>query len=570
LRFPRALGPDLAAAVTIGAVSIPQAMAFALVAGVPAQHALYAMIVPGFVAAFLRRSPHLVTGATNTAALLVASLLASLNLPAGSGLGPTLAAVCLIAGLAQTAVGLSGLARLARYVSPAVVMGFTLGAAVLIAVGQLPALLGLEAAPAANAIAELLRIAGSLERVDPQALGLSAVTLAVIIGARALHPRLPGPLLAVGAGAVAVALLDGSGAATPELLGAVPRALPTPTLPDTDPAALRRLVGPALALAVLGMAENVSVGKSLARRTGAAFHAGTELRAQGVANLAGSLFGALPSSVSWTRSAVSLQAGARTPAAGMLGSLAVLLAVLAAGPATRFVPLASVAAVVLWIALRMVRLEDLQRIRRADRADFSVLIVTFGATLLFDLELAVFAGVGISLALVVHRAGLLRLSEFARAGSGELREIPLDPETGSAPITLLQAEGDLFFGVADELEQRLDAVASAGTRAIVLRLKRTHAIDGSASEALARFCERFHTRGGILLLCGLRPDMRRRIERSELGRALGADAIDETAGRPFESLERAIERARRHLGAPRDARLLRDAQHVDVESSWSI
>jgi SulP family sulfate permease len=357
------------------------------------------------------------------------------------------------------------------------------------------------------------------------------------------------------------------------LLGEVPRRLPPLSLPLVSLRALEELAAPALALALVGMTEVVSIGRSLAARSGRPLHADRELLAQGAANLASAFFACLPSSVSWTRSAVSLEAGARTPLSVIVASLTVAAVVLAAAPLARFVPLAAVAGVVLWIAVRMVRPEVLARMRRADRADFAVLVTTAVATLVMPLPLAVFSGVVLSLGLVVSRASLLHVSELCRTVAGHLVERPVDGDTGKDRVTLLQLEGDLFFGVAEELEARLDAVAANGARGLVLRVRRTHALDGAAAEALVRFVTRFRAGGGEIALCGLHPALERRVRRAGLAAALGPRAIFEPGARPFAALERAFAAVQHALGdAPglHAVRAVPGEEDTAEPAGWSI
>jgi SulP family sulfate permease len=564
----------LVAGLTVGLVSIPQAMAFALIAGVPPQVALLTMIVPGFVAGFFRDSPHLAAGATNTAALLVGGVLATTPLVPTYGSTAVLSGLCVIIGLTKCAVGFAGLGRLSRYVSPAVVLGFTLGAAALLCLGQLPNALGIQGANPRGLLHVLAPGALALRSLDPRAVALTTGTVAGIALVSRATRRAPAPLLALIVAALATHAMRWDGEGGLLTVGSIPSRLPRPSWPVLSPTALATLLPAGLAIALVGMSEVVSIGKAIALRTGQPLHADRELRAQGFANLASSLFPCLPSSVSWTRSAASIEAGARSPAAVTFASLTVLGTMLFAAPLARFVPLAAVAGVVIWIAVRMVSIAELRRVSRSNTADLVVLVVTAALTLMVDLHIAVFGGVALSLGLVISRASLLRVSELQRGSAGLLVERPIDERTGCAPIAILQAEGDLFFGVAEELEQRLGCVASRGARGIVLRLKRTLAIDGAAAAALARFATTHRGRGGVLALCGLRPELEVSIARSDLAPALGHHALFETSDRPFASLAAALREVQSALGLPLGLEQIRTAEtdlHGDAaDSSWSV
>jgi SulP family sulfate permease len=567
------IGHDFVAGLTVGLVSIPQAIAFALIAGVPPQVALLTMIVPGFVAGFFRDSPHLASGATNTAALLVGGVLATTPLVPAYGETAVLSGLCVIVGLTKSAVGFAGLGRLSRYVSPAVVLGFTLGAAALLCLGQLPNAFGAHVATGRGLLHAIATGELSLRRLDLRPAALTAGTVAAIALLLRAAPRAPAPLLALIAAALATHGMGWDAEGGLQTVGSIPSRFPPPSWPTLSPNVLAALLPAGLAIALVGMSEVVSIGKAIALRTGQPLHADQELRAQGFANLASSLFPCLPSSVSWTRSAASTEAGARSPAAVTFASLTVLVAMLFASPLARYVPLAAVAGVVIWIAARMVSIEELSRVMRSNTADPVVLLVTAALTLVVDLHIAVFGGVALSLGLVISRASLLRVSELQRGAAGHLVERPTDERTGNAPIAILQAEGDLFFGVAEELEQRLASVAARGARGIVLRLKRTLAIDGAAAAALARFALSHRASGGVLALCGLRPELEARITRSELAAVLGHHALFETSDRPFASLEAALRQVQSELGFPPGLGQVRSADaevQGDAADSWSV
>ena len=567
----RSLRGDLAAGVTVGLVSIPQALAFGLVAGVPAEHAVYTMIVPGIVASFVRDSPYLAAGATNTAALMVGAALAGSALPATYGVPAVLGTLCLIVGAAKLAAGLLGLGRLARYVSPAVVRGFTVGAALLLVLGELPHAVGVEASARGSSLARLGALAGARAGVSVAALALAAGSVGLIALLRRIAPRIPGALVALVAAAAGCHLLGWDAAGTVVFSGAIPHGLPRFAAPAIQPSALLGLAPSGLALALVGMTEVVSIGKAIAAITGRPLKTDRELRGQGLANLASAFFACLPSSVSWSRSAVALEAGATTTASVLFAALTVAAATLAGGPLVQRVPLAAVAGVVISIALGMLWPRAEENGVRWDRADRAVLAVTAAATLLLPLPAAVLSGVALSLGLVLHRASLLHVSEYRATPSGRLVERPVDAETGRSTVTVLALEGDLFFGVADELERLLLEVAARGARGIVLRVRRTHAIDGAAAAALARFTVAYRARGGALAVCGLHAALRPRFEHSGLGRALGDDALFEPGDTPFGALARALERVRGELGlAPAEAPLRRTSDAEGEGEGWSI
>lgn len=567
---------DAIAGVTGGVLAIPQGIAFALIAGMPPEHGLYAMILPTIVAALLRDSPYLVTGATNTSALVIGSLLATLAVGEERALAVMLSIVLLV-GVIQILVGVLHLGDIGRYISQAVLVGFTFGAASLIFVGQVPNVLGVAVDGPALLIEQLISIAAAAPNADTRTVAIGALTWLILYVCSRLSRAIPAAMIAIAASAGIVFALDwGSGPGALAMVGDIPAAFPALTFPALDLALARDVSGAAAALAILGMVETLSIGKAVSSQARIPFHANQELTAQGAGNVVGAFFGCLPSSASWTRSAINLQLGARTRYAGVIAGFTVLVTMLIAAPYARFAPVASLAAVIMWIALHMVDKTAARYVWRWSRADRGVMLLTYASTVVFPIQYAIYFGVLASLALLVRRAGRLRLVEMVASGPREFHEIELDEHTGSHPITLLQLEGDLFFGVVDALEEELERVAARGAQVIVIRLKRAHAIDATAAEALADFATRFAGRGGRLVLCGLRPDLHAQIARSHLGEVLGSENLIATEKQVYGSIRQAIESAKRELvaggelgaDAPPPIRLA--AADASSVASWTI
>ena len=548
-RLP-ALLTDVTAGVTTGVLSLPQGMAFAVIANVPPQCGLYAMIVPTIVAAIFRDSPYMVTGSTNTSALVVGALLGTLPEVREHLADPVsvMLLITLIMGLVQVAAGCLRLGSLGRYVSKPVLVGFTIGAGALIIIGQLKNVLGLHGATAVLLFDEIGKLATHIPETDFRAVAVAAATLAVVWLCARGSRLIPGALLAICAAGAMTALLgwnaENGGIA---MLGAVPRELPHLTTPAFSLSLFDDVLGPALAIALLGAVETISIGKAVSARANIKFFPNQELVAQGGGNIAGAFFGCMPSSASWTRSVVNMQMGARTRWAGALAGLTVLAFVVALAPWARFVPKAALGAVVLWIAACMIDLKTARRVWDWSRRDGAVMLITIVAILFLKIQYAIFIGIIASLLVLLHNAGKLHMSELVAVGDNHFHELEIDAQTGGAPLVLLQLEGDLFSGVMEELEDRLAQIAAHGARVIVIRLKRIHGLDASALETLASFAARFKAQGGRLLICGLRPEMYTRLSRSELRESLGAENLIPMEEKVHASVRKALQMARTHL-----------------------
>ena len=572
----RALRGDLLAGVTTGILSVPQGIAFALIAHVPPEHGLYAMIVPTIVAALIRSSPFLVTGATNTSALVVGSLVGSFALGREEAV-PMMLLIVLLMGVIQITAAILRLGAVARYVSQAVLVGFTLGAATLIFTDQIHNVLGIPAASSLRLFEEIEHLLPQLSSTEPRAVAIAAVTWAILFACARFSPAIPGAMIAVIACAFGASALGWEqGPSAVAVVGELPAKLPRPTMPLLAVSADRvePILAASVAIAVLGMVEAISIGKALSAKAQVKFHANQELFAKGAGNVAGAFFGCLPTSASWTRSAINLQMGSKTRWVGVISGLTVLGIMLVFAPAGRYVPRACLGAIIMWIAVVMVDLGSARYVWRWSRTDAVVLVITYASTLLFPIQYAIYFGVVASLGMLVRRAGELQMVEMVEVAPRMVREIEIDSETGSSALTLLALEGDLFFGVVEELEDKLARIAANGTQAIIIRLKRAHAIDATAAEALANFAAHFHAQGGRLTLCGLKPELRERIARSHLGEVLGEENLLLTDARSFGSLRRAIDAARRDILQRGDLRGRPLVRHAPGEagggSSYSI
>jgi sulfate permease, SulP family len=545
---------DLLAGVTTGILAVPQGIAFALIAHVPPEHGLYAMIVPTIVAALIRSSPFLVTGATNTSALVIGGLVAAFASDPAEAV-PMMLLITLLMGLIQVSAGVLKLGVFGRYVSQAVLVGFTLGAATLIFADQIRNVLGVPVESSPRLLQTLENLLPQLGVIDPRSLAIALTTWIVVIACARISPLIPGAMIAIvvtAAAAWALGWEDGRQAV--RVVGEVPSSLPRLTMPPVALERAHQVLPASFAIAILGMVEAISIGKALSAKAQVKFYANQELTAKGVGNVVGAFFGCMPTSASWTRSAINLQMGSKTRWVGVISGLTVLAIMLLLGPGARYVPRACLGAIIMWIAVSMVDLESARSVWRWSRADAIVLVMTYVSTLVFAIQYAIYLGVVMSLAMLVRRIGQLQVVEMVEVAPRVYREIEIDAQTGSSALVLLGLEGDLFFGVVEELEEHLSRIAANGARVIIIRMKRAHAIDATAAESLATFALQFQARGGRLMLCGLKPDLHAQIVRSHLGDVLGPDNVLLTDRRYHGSLRRAIARARRKMPGRGDLR----------------
>lgn len=552
------LRKDLVAGLTVSVVEVPQAMAYALVAGVPAQYGLYASIIQGVIGALLSSSQHLTTGPTNTQALLVAATVTRLVEPTSASLYLELVfGLTFLKGLIQLAFAAARFGEMVRYVSQSVIVGVAAGAGVLIAIGQLPNFLGIELARSSHRLPGAL---GTIERMWPHAwdvnawaVGIGVLSLLVWLGARWISRFMPAALLAIVAGAIAV-WASGAHDRVP-VIGALPRAFPQLHVPMSAWTHGHALFAGALALATLGILEAVAIAKTLAAHSGERVNANQEIFTQGMANLVSSFAQCIPGSASFTRSALDYSAGAQTRFGAVYNAIFVAIIFFALGAQARYVPFASLAAVLFVIAWRLIDWTYIARIARTSRADTLVCLVTFLATILAPLEYAIFVGIAVNIAVYLRTASRLHVAEMVPApgSSGETTflERPVHERHTTEPgsIVFLQLEGELFFAVADELQDHLASLQRGGAKVVILRLKRTHSIDASVLNVLDRFAREMRSRDAHVILCGLRPELMAKMRAFGLIKLLGEANVFETGGGVFTSAKRALQRAREIAGA---------------------
>jgi SulP family sulfate permease len=402
----RLLRRDLLAGLTVATVAVPQAMAYALLAGVSPVNGLYTAIVMTALGSLFGSSPHLINGPTNAISLVVFGIVA------GVGAGPDdpsrlalVALLAVLAGLIQIAVALLKLGGLARHVPETVVLGFMAGGGLLVVLTQIPAVLGLPPAGTGedHLLVRLWLTCSRGDTPDVWALAISVGTVALIGGLHWLNGRfkvkVPEMLVSLVLVAALVGLFDlapGGEAGRLHLSGGFPTPH-LPALPADWVGQLRPVGGGALVIALLGLVEALAMARSLAARSGLPFDNNRQCLAEGLANLGGGLFGCMPGSGSLSRSAINYYAGAATRLSGVFSAAAVALALLLFAPAAHFIPQAALAGVLLWTAWRIIDPRRLWNCLRSSRSAAAVILITAFAAVLVGIQFAVLAGITSSL-----------------------------------------------------------------------------------------------------------------------------------------------------------------------------
>ncbi|MEX2287421.1 MAG: SulP family inorganic anion transporter [Planctomycetaceae bacterium] len=525
----RVLALDAMAGLTVAAVALPQAMAYAQIAGIPPQYGLYTAIVMTTVGALFDSSKQLINGPTNAISIAVLSALVGFGETERISVAILLA---LLVGAVQTGITLLRLGDLTRYVSHAVIVGFTVGAAVLLVLDQIKNMLGL---PAQGTGEDhfLKRFGLTLSHIDQTnratllvGLGTVGIALALRFINLRLRIRLPDLLLALVcmAGVVWAFGLDKQGVA---IVGTIPAELPSFELPEFEWHRVRALASSSFAIALLGLLEAIAMAKAIAAQTGQKLDINQQCLSEGLANLAGSMFHCFPGSGSLTRSTINQQSGACTQWSGVISAVAVALTVIFFAPYAYYIPKAGLAGILMLAAWQLVDRHQLVYHLKATRSDAWIVCLTAVTAVAVSVEFCILIGVFLSFVLYVPRAARVHMTELVLTPERVVRE-RVSSDVPCGRIRIFSLEGEFFFGAAPELEDHLDSIAEtikAGVRVVVLRLKRARNPDAVCLSVLGRFIDRMNDAQVSVLLCGLRPDFAKVIDSSGLVRRLGRDRV---------------------------------------------
>ncbi|MGG5288274.1 SulP family inorganic anion transporter [Pseudomonas shirazensis] len=492
---PRSVRQDLLVGLSGAILALPQSIAYALIAGLPAEYGLYAAIVPVIIACLWGSSWHLICGPTAAISIVLYASVSPLAVSGSSDYISLILLLTFLAGAFQLVLGLVRFGALVNFVSHSVVLGFTLGAAVVIALGQLPNLLGIELASQATALKTLQDLLSHAGEIDLPALTLGLATLLLGLLLKLWRPRWPSLLISLLLVSLIAWLLPqwfGQVARVPAFSGQLPPLSPLPLL---DFELILRLLPSAVAVGMLGLVTSLSIARSLASRSEQMIDANQEIRAQGLSNMVGSVFSGYLSSGSFTRSGLSYDAGARSPLAGVFSALWVALFAVTGAGLIAHLPIPAMAGSILLICWGLIDVRGIRALFRVSRAEFLVMALTALATLLLELQTAIYAGVLASLFFYLKRTSQPRVLQ-SREGETDV----------------LRVGGSIFFGAAHYLQVRLQRCQGPH---VLIDARQVNFIDYSGVDMLHREARRLARNGGSLTLQRARPQVIEELQKLE-------------------------------------------------------
>ncbi|HXI84236.1 MAG TPA: SulP family inorganic anion transporter [Verrucomicrobiae bacterium] len=489
---------DLAAGVTVGVVALPLAIGFAIASGVEPSRGLWTAIIAGFVISALGGSLVQVGGPTGAFVPILFAIVARYGYDG-------LVVATIMAGVMLVAMGALKLGNLIKFIPYPVTSGFTSGIAVIVFVGQLKEFLGLTVKMPAHTPEQVSAIAQNLAQTQWPAVGLGVLALAILMLWPKAWRRVPASIVAVVVTTVLVAVFQIDVPTIGSKFGGIPRGLPNISFPKLNFLEVQELMIPALTITMLGAIESLLSAIVADGMIESRHDSNQELMGQGVANVLCPFFGGISATGAIARTATNIRSGAKTPVAGMIHSITLLLIVLIAAPLAKSIPLTALSAVLLVVAYRMGEWENFPELWRGPKSDFMVLVVTFGLTVVFDLTIAVGVGLTMAGALFVKRMEEITQIRLVTAdseldvGGGSIRdkEIPKG-------VLVYRIEGPFFFGAAEKLEAALERYSTV-PRVVIFRMRTVPAVDATGLHALEVMLDKFHRKRTQLILSGVQP-----------------------------------------------------------------
>lgn len=544
------LRADAVAGLTGGLVLVPQAVAFATIAGMPPEYGLYAAMLPAIVAALWGSSWHLVSGPTTAISIVVFATISPLAEPGSAHYVALVLTLTLLVGVFKLTMGVLRLGTLVDFVSHAVVLGFTAGAAVLIAASQVKNFFGIDIPRGASVYRIVTELGQQFAQINPWVTTVSLVTLAAGVGVRARWRKAPFLIVAMVAGGVVASVLDlfvGNARTQIGSVGALSVGLPPLSSPPMTPAALEQLAPVAIAVTLLSLTEAISVARAIAVKSGQVLDSNQEFIGQGLSNLAGAFFSGYASSGSFNRSGLNFDSGARTPLAAVFSSVFLLLIVLFLAPLARFLPVPAMAGILFIVAWGLIDWHHIAEVVKVSRQETMVMAVTFAATLTLQLQYAIFIGVLLSLLLFLNRTARPGIEDvkpiLAQGPSGFVNDTGL-PDCPQ--LKILRINGPIFFGAVNHIAAEMRGVdeRSPMQRNLLLVGTGIGFVDLQGAHLLAQEAQRRRKLGGALYVAYMRDDPLEMMRRCGTDQVIGAQNMfrfgDDVIAQVYDRLDPVI------------------------------
>ncbi|WP_455205018.1 SulP family inorganic anion transporter [Kaarinaea lacus] len=529
---------DLMAGLTGAIVVLPQGVAFATIAGMPPEYGLYAGMIPAVVAAFFGSSWHLVSGPTTAASIVLFSSLSIYADPGTSEFVTLALTLTFMVGLIELVLGLVRMGALVNFISHSVIVGFTAGAAILIAAKQLKNFFGVEISRGGHIHDIAIQFLQQFQNINLWVTTVALSTLLSGILVKRWFPRIPYMIVAMIVGSLVAWLFNqwlGTDVTGISTVGALPQSLPPLSAPDLSLDTFKNLAMSALAVSLFALTEAVSIGRSLAARSGQRIDGNQEFIGQGLSNIAGSFFSGYVATGSFNRSGLNYQAGAKTPLAAVFAGLLLMVVLVLVAPLAAWLPNAAMAGILFLVAWGLIDFREIGHILKSSRRETAIAGTTFFGALFLELEFAIFAGVLLSLILYLERVSKPRIVTRVPDPRLPNHEFSSDPTLPQCPqLKILRIDGSLFFGSINHVEETFAKLETEHPeqKHLAIVAKGINFADLAGGDVLVKESKRRKARGGDMYLVDVKQGLWDSLDK--------CDCIDRLGGKIFQTKPAAI------------------------------
>ena len=537
---------DFFAGLTGAVIVLPQGIAFATIAGLPPEYGLYTAMVTPIIAALFGSSRHLVSGPTTAISIVVFSAISHHAEPGTTEFVVMALSLTFLAGVYQLGFGLARLGSLVNFVSHTVVIGFTAGAAILIATSQVKHITALTIPRGESFLHTWVDLFNGISDINLIVLSIAVVTLIVAIISKRLLPQSPYLLIGMIGGSVMALILNDYSDGI-KLVGQIPAQLPPLSSPEFSMETIKMLAPEAFAVALLGLIEAVSISRAVATKSNQRIDANQEFIGQGLSNMFGSFFSSYAGSGSFTRSGINYDAGAKTPLSAIFAALLLMVIVLLIAPLTSYLPIAAMGGIILLVAYNLVDFQHIKQILTFSKSESSILLTTFFATLFLELEFAIYLGVLLSLVLFLAKTSTPYVPTLSLDDSDDKRRlinIQKKPVKQCPQLKIIRIDMSVYFGSINHIQKRITKIVeNEKIYHILIVSSGINFIDLAGAEALVSENDRLKQYNGGLYFVGLKSSVYEFAAKSCFIRNIGNNHFFDTKGLAIHSIYKRLDRS---------------------------
>ena len=500
---------DFLAGLTGAVIVLPQGVAFATIAGLPPEYGLYTAMITPVIAALFGSSFHLVSGPTTAISIVVFSAISHHAEPGTAEFLSLTLTLTFLAGVYQLAFGLARLGALVNFVSHTVVIGFTAGAAILIATSQMKHITGISIPKGESFLHTWIDLFQHSGSINGYLIIIAFATLIVALLSKKLFPKSPNLLIGMVVGSL-IALVFQNLTSGIKLVGEIPAQLPPLSMPEFSLVSIKMLAPEAFAVALLGLIEAVSISRAVATKSGQRIDANQEFIGQGMSNIVGSFFSSYAGSGSFTRSGINYEAGAKTPLSAIFAAIFLVIIVLLIAPLTAYLPIAAMGGVILLVAYNLIDFHHIKQSLTFSKTESSILLTTFFATLFLELEFAIYLGVLLSLVLFLAKTSTpniptLSIDDSPQSIHRKFTNIQKKPLKQCPQLRIIRIDMSVYFGSINHIQKRIaNIVENENIKHILIEASGINFIDLAGAEALIAENNRLLTKKGGLYFVSLK------------------------------------------------------------------